>query len=513
MEITHTSTATASQQHTRPPVVVVLGHVDHGKSKILEAIRKTSMLAKESGGITQHIGAYEVEYAPTDAKHPKNITFIDTPGHEAFSKMRSRGAAVADIAILVVAADEGVKTQTKEAISVILEQKLPFVVAINKIDRPEANPERVKAELAEANVLVESYGGKIPCVELSAQTGEHLTDLIDMILLVAEIEHLNTDLSAPAQGVVIESHHDSRRGNTVTLLIREGTLNAGDAVLIGRQVETARIFENFRAQPIREAGASQPVRLAGLSGLPLVGEEFRVCSDRSAAEAYLQSLPTEIREPQTPRHSSNAAQTRINIILKADTAGSLEALEELVRRLPAERVSLNILKSGVGDISESDVKFAQATGEVTVVAFRVGALPSVRELAKHATIKIISGEIIYEIVDTLKAHIAGLLPAEVKRTPVGRAKLLKVFSGGDQKQQIVGGRVEEGSIRNNVRVDVLREKTPVGAGVIKRLQHGKTAVDSLEKGSEFGITLDADTLAHEGDILEIYTEETIPQTL
>lgn len=490
---------------SRPPVVVVMGHIDHGKSMILETIRKTKMLDKESGGITQHIGAYEVLHKG------RRITFIDTPGHEAFSKMRSRGANVADIAILVVAADEGIKPQTKESYEIIQKNNLPFIVAINKIDKPEANPERVKQELAQENILVESYGGKIPSVNLSAKTGEHLDDLLEIILLMAEIEDLKSDPSASGEGVVIESHLDAKRGRTATLLITNGGFDIGNFLAIGGSVEKIKILENFLGEAIENAQASSPVRIAGLSQIPQVGEKFKSFISREETEKFAASI-VSAASLQKAAYVAEGEKPIFNIILKTDMAGSGEALEESLKKIESENIGINILRNETGDINESDAKLAQATKLVTIIGFKVKIDPSARELARISNIHIIRGEIIYQLIDEVKKQISDMIPPEIRRQDIGLVKILKVFKK-DSAKQIVGGRVEEGIIKDGARVEIKKKREVVGQGKILELQHNKQKVDMVEKGSEFGVLIESTTAIEEGDVLIIYTEETIKKEL
>ncbi|QQG45549.1 MAG: translation initiation factor IF-2 [Candidatus Sungiibacteriota bacterium] len=489
-------------QNRRPPVVVVMGHIDHGKTKILDWYRQTKVVEEESGGITQHIGAYEVEH------NGKRVTFIDTPGHEAFSKMRSRGARVADLAILVVAAEEGVKPQTKEAIEIIKENKLPFVVALNKIDRPEANPERVKQDLAKEEVLVESYGGKIPAVEVSAKTGQGMEELLEVLLLASELEELSANPEKLAEGVVIEAHRDPKRGVTSTLLVRDGTLKKQNVLVVGRSVETIKILEDFRGQPASEVLPSSPVLVSGLSQMPAVGDSFRAFGNRGAAEKYVQALPEEeIKAKPIYLHVEGEEKPIFNIILKADVAGSKEVLEEELKKIQSDAVGINIIRSEVGDVNESDAKLAIATKLVTIIGFKVKIDASARDLIKDANIHTVMGEIIYEVLDEVKKRITEIIPPEIKRVDIGRAKILKLFKK-DGNKQIVGGRIEEGAIRKETPVEIQRDKNIVGGGRILQLQHNKVDVAEVEKGSEFGALIDSPLTIQEGDVLIIYTEET-----
>lgn len=512
-----------NEHMVRPPVVVVMGHIDHGKTKILDWYRKTKVVEEESGGITQAIGAYEVEHKG------KRITFIDTPGHEAFSKMRSRGAKVADIAVLVVAADEGVKPQTKEAIGIVRENDLPFVVAINKVDKLESNPERLKQQLAEENVLVESYGGKVPSVEISAKAGTNMDALLEILLLVADLEDLRSDPQKLAEGVVIEAHRDPRRGITVTLLVRDGTLEKGNALAVGRSADTVKILEDFRGRAIKDAGPSSPVRVAGIGTMPVVGDTFGAFKTKKEAEDFLSSLPEMEKEKKGVLVAAEEERLVFNIILKTDVAGSQEALEETLKNLKGEAMDINIIKSGLGDINESDVKMAQATKLVTIVGFKVGVDSSVRELAQAANTRIVTGDVIYDLLDRVREKIMEMIPPKIKRTDIGRIKILKIFSakggslpagghgasGGKKEgtKQIIGGRVEEGVIKVGVKADIKRVKEVVGSGTILELQREKIKATEVVKGTECGVMFDSGTAVQVGDVLEVYEEEMIKGTL
>ena len=484
-----------------------MGHIDHGKTKILDWYRKTKIVESESGGITQHIGAYEVEH------NGKQITFIDTPGHEAFSALRSRGAKVADIAILVVAAEEGVKPQTKEAVKIIKENSVPFVVAINKIDKPEANPEKVKSELAEEEVLVESYGGKVPSVEISAKEGTKMDELLEVILLVAELADLRAEPEKLAEGVVVEAHLDPKRGITATFLLTDGSLEKGNFIATSRGPESVKILEDFLGKTRESAGPSSPVRIAGLSNMPAVGDRFQAFKSRDEAINYVSSLPKE--EKTAPAKEANAAEEGrpvFNIILKADVIGSKEALEESLRKLASENIAINILRGEAGDINESDVKLAMSTKLVTIIGFKVRTDPMVRQLAESANIHIITGEIIYDLLDAVKKKAVEIIPPHVDRNDIGRAKILKVFKR-DGAKQIIGGRVEEGIIKRGVGAEIQRNKDILGKGEILELQQNKQKTDEVGKGLEFGIQLNSKTEVNEGDVLLIFEEEIVKGAL
>ncbi len=480
---------------TRPPVVVVLGHVDHGKSSILEAIKDLKITEKEAGGITQHIGAYEVEH------QGKKITFIDTPGHEAFSAMRSRGAKVADIAILVIAAEEGIKPQTKEAISHIKKAQIPMIVVFNKMDVPGANPEKVKRELSDKDVLVESVGGKVPSVEISAKTGKGITDLLELILLVAEIEDLKGDVSKAAEGVIIESYLDANRGPTATLILQNGTLKKGDILGTLTAVGRIKITEDFQGSPIKKALPSMPVVILGLESVPGVGERFKVFPDIETAEKETEGPHKPVPEVL----DIEPDQKILNIILKVDVLGSLEAIEEVLKDLPREKVILRILKAEVGEINDSDVRLAIGA-KARIVGFRVRTNPIAQKLAQREKIKIMTFEVIYELAQAVRELLKKRVVSEVIRTELGKIKILAIFRT-EKNRQIIGGKIIEGKIRKGASLDVYRNEEKVGQGKIINLQRDKKEIGELEKGSDCGMLYEGDIKIEEGDILEVYIKE------
>lgn len=487
----------------RPPVVVILGHVDHGKSSILEAIKDLKITEKESGGITQHIGAYQIEYA-TSPETKSKITFIDTPGHEAFSVMRSRGAKVADIAVLVVAADEGVKPQTKEAIAHIKKSGLPVIVALNKIDKKEAQPERVKGELAKHGLVVESLNGQIPSVNLSAKTGQGIDELLEMIVLVAEMEELKTNPKQKASGVVIESCQDPRRGATATLLVKEGTLR--NKHIIGTDSAYGRIktMEDFQRQPIEKATASDPVVVTGFNQVPQVGEKFFVFDDLKEAQARIAKKKAKRKEDKEV-FVFEPDKKVLNLILKADVQGSLEAIKESLKIIPGEEVALRILKAEVGEINESDIKLAESA-QAKIVAFRVKISPFIRELAQRKKIKILSFEIIYELIQGVRELLAKLLEPEIVKNVIGQVKILSLFRR-EKDRQIVGGRVISGQVRKGALIEIEREDEKIGSAKLIQLQRNKKDIEEIAKGQECGILLESSTAVEKGDILTIYEEE------
>lgn len=488
----------------RPPIVVVMGHIDHGKTTLLDYVRKSNVAARESGGITQHIGAYEAEF------NGKKITFIDTPGHEAFSKMRGRGAKVADIAILVVAADDGVKPQTKEALAAIKTAKIPFLVAINKIDKPNANIERIKNELAEAEVFLEGRGGNVPYAEISAKAGTNVPHVLETLLLMAEMENLKSDESLPASGVIIESHLDSRRGITATLLVREGALKKGEFISAGGAVSKVRIFENFAKKSITLAGPSSPAVVVGFDRLPQVGAEFRAFKSQKEAEAAARlEKPPGSSKPgfetsQKPGFfppDGFSGKPQLGIVIKTDVAGSVDAILHEMNKLKNDNIDVKILRAEAGDISEDDVKLASSAPNSLILGFKVSLAGEVRDLGERLGVTMAIFEIIYEIPDFIKGKIAKLAPPVLEKTIVGRAKILKIFSAKGGKNQVIGGRVSEGALKRGAGFYVLRRGNKIGEGKFENLQSGR--VDAPEvAGGEFGALISSKIAVLAGDELE-----------
>ncbi len=487
---------------------MVMGHIDHGKTKTLDYIRKTKVAEKESGGITQHIGAYEAEHSG------KKITFIDTPGHEAFSAMRSRGATVADIAVLVVAADEGVKPQTKEAISIIQKAGLPYVVAMNKMDKPEADPNRVRKELAESEVLVEGWGGQVPIVEISAKAGTNIDELLETILLLAEVQELKAHPEKNAEGVVIESHRDARRGVTTTLLLRDGSLRKGEFLAVGGFVEGIRILENFAGNRIEEAAASMPIVISSLEHIPAVGDTFMSFRTKEGAEAHSKTQETKEapqKQPSAAVAEGAEAKPTLALVLKSDVGGSKEALDAILASLVYPEVSVQILKSELGDIGESDIKTAIA-GHALVAGFRVKVVPATKQLAEANVIKIIVKDVIYDLVDAIKSEMSDLIKPEIHRLELGKAKILATFKTTGAKQ-IVGGRVLEGKLKLGSKVEILRQGVASGEGKILQLQQNKKNAETVAAGFEFGVMVVSEAKIQEGDTIMVFDEEIIRKRL
>ncbi len=482
----------------RPPVVVVLGHVDHGKSSLLEAIRKDfKITSRESGGITQHVGAYEAEH------QGKKITFIDTPGHEAFSAIRSRGAKVADVAVLVVSAEEGVKEQTEEAILHAKKADIPIIVAINKIDKPAADPEKVKRELIKRDILVESLGGKIPSVSISAKETKGIEELLDVIILVAEISELKARRDKPAEGVVIESYLDSRRGPTATLLVLEGKLIPHNIIATESATGKVRILENFQGESIKEALPSMPAIVVGWDRIPGVGEKFKVLGDIGSAAAFALKAG---RKRHDAAHVVEAGKKIINVILKVDVLGSAEAIEAALYDIPQEEIALRIIDSGAGDITDSDIQLAKSADAI-IVGFRTKVSAHSLSLADRYGIKIRTFDVIYELIQEVRRFMQRRLAPVTVRKDLGKMKVLIVFMT-EKNRQIVGGKIIEGEVKKGAAIEVVRGQEIVAKGKIINLQKNKKDVDDVKKGEEAGILYDGNGKIMEGDVLTFYVQET-----
>lgn len=501
-----------SNNSLRPPVVVVLGHVDHGKTSLLDTIRKTKIVDKESGGITQHIGAYQTKVKD------HLITFLDTPGHEAFAAIRSRGARVADIAILVVAADEGVKPQTKEAIGIIRQEKIPLVVAINKIDKDGANSQRIKQELAAEDILVEDWGGKVPVVEISAKQNKNIDELLDMVILVAELEGLREDRTSAAKGLIIESHQDKRRGFVATALIQDGVLKVGDWITVGTIVGKVKSMEDFLGKPVLEAVPSQPVLITGWPSAPGIGRKLQSYPDKNTAEkmAAIDTESAPLFQFFKRNESTDENRKVLKIIFKSDVSSSLEAIESALGAVKSDKVICQVVGYDIGNISEGDIKMALGSG-AEVIGFRVVADNLAKKIAEKEGIKVATFDIIYELIEYIRKEMTNLVEPEVRKVFGGKIKILAVFKK-DSRSQIIGGKVTSGKITRGSLADVLRNNAKLLSGRITQLQHNKEDVAEVKEGLECGLKFE--TLPNqpawdikEGDVLEVYEEEKIARSL
>ena len=488
----------------RPPVIVVMGHVDHGKTKLLDAIRLTDVVATEAGGITQHIGAYQI------TRKDRIVTFVDTPGHEAFTAMRKRGARVADLAILVVAADDGIKPQTIEAYRIIQENKMPFIVAINKIDKAEANIEKVKQELAnELGLVPEEWGGKTTICLVSAKYSQGIDELLDTILLLADInaEDRLADPLAEAVGTIIESHVDKSEGPVATILVHNGTLRVGDNLMCNQQYYgKVRALKNYRGQSIKDAGPSTPVKVIGLKATPEIGDVVKVellergDKTRTVAKKQNQAI-TKIQD-------NNSFQgTVINLLIKTDVYGSGEAIEDSLLKLNNEEIAVRIIYRGLGNITEGDVIRA-AANQARIIGFNVGVSAQVEDLAREKEVVIERYQIIYDLINKVRQDMQALMKPEIRRIDLGQVKILAIFKQGGAVQ-IVGGKVIEGNISRDNLLEIIRNGETIGQGKLTQLQAGRQEVKDVAINQECGLQIESPNALNVGDILQIYREEQI----
>ena len=500
---------------TRPPVIVIMGHVDHGKTLLLDTIRKTNIVGGESGGITQHIGAYQVEHKE------QKITFIDTPGHEAFTVMRSRGAKVADIAILVVAADDGIQPQTKEAIDIVKASGMPFIVAINKIDKEAANVDKIKGQLTEFNLVAEDYGGKTICVPISAKTGQNIDQLLDMLLLVFDVEKdkILADPKRKALGTVIESHVDKGQGPVATILVQTGTLKVGDVVgLRGVNYGKVRAMKAWNGSEVKTAPPSTPVRVLGFKDVPSVGDVLEVPEDPKS----LEKLKARVHKRAGAGEITVAANKRVegtdvgehvtlNVIIKADVLGSLEAIIGMVEKIDNPHVSVKIVSRGLGNVTDADILQADATGAF-IAAFNTKLAKSAERLVRDKEVDFGEYTVIYKLFDDILEKLQALVPSEKVYTDLGTLKVLATFQKAE-KGVIAGGAVLKGRVVLGSIARVLRGDDVLGEGKIIGLQAGKVDVKDVEAGSECGFSFEGKTRLEVGDILEFYTEEEKERTV
>ncbi len=495
-------TKKAEQKITeRGPIVAVMGHIDHGKSTLLDYIRKSNVVEKEAGGITQHLGAYEVIHK-NEAGEDKKITFLDTPGHEAFSKMRSRGAEVADIVVLVVAADDGVKTQTLEALKTIEQAKVPYIVAINKIDKPNANIEKVKVDLASNNVYLEGFGGSIPFVPISAKTGQGVPELLDVMLLLAELGDVKKNTSTEAEGFVIESNLDARKGGSATLILKDGSLEKGDFVVIGNNVTPVRQMEDFAGRPIDKAEAPSPIKVIGFSQVAAAGAKFRSSKSKKEAEALALEMGKQAKVERDESRFENA-RVVVPIVLKADVSGSLEAIEKELLKLETAEAKIKFIIKGVGNISENDIKIASGSSRPLIIGFNVKIDSTAKDSAEKLGLTPQIFKIIYDINPIIIKEIEDRTPKIEVEEAVGKAKILKIFSK-TKDRQVIGGAVFEGSIILGKKCKILRQMNEIGRGTIVDLQEQKVKTKEVAKGKQFGALIESKITIAADDIIEVY---------
>ncbi len=485
----------------RSPIIAIMGHIDHGKSTLLDYIRKSNTVDKEAGGITQHLGTYEVLHTSRSGEE-RTITFLDTPGHEAFSKMRSRGAEVADIVILVVAADDGVNVQTIEAFKTIEQAKTPYIVAINKIDKPNANVEKTKIDLATAGVYLEGFGGAVPFIPISAKTGVGVEDLLDMVFLVAEMSELTKDNSKQATGFVIESNLDPRKGGSATLIIKDGTLRRGDFIIIGKNITTVRSIEDSSGSPLDIASAPSPIKITSFSEPAVTGAKFRSTKNKKDAEIIAAEVTTEAIPQKDDKRFENA-KTIIPVVLKADVSGSLEAIERELLRLETEEVKIKFIIRGVGNISENDIKIASGSQKSLIIGFNVKINSTAKELANNLKLAPQIFNIIYQINPIVIKEIANRNPKIAAEETIGRAKILKIFSK-TKDRQIIGGLVYEGTFVLGKECKIFRQMSEIGRGTIVDLQQQKLRTQEVVKGNQFGALIESKITMAPDDTLEMF---------
>ena len=489
----------------RPPIVTIMGHVDHGKTTLLDYIRDSHVAEGEFGGITQHIGAYQIE------TNGNKITFIDTPGHAAFTEMRARGASVTDIVIIIVAADDGVMPQTKEAVEHALSAKVPIIVAVNKIDKPNANPERIRTEMAEINITPEEWGGNVPFIDISAQTGVGVDKLLETILAISEMSELKANPKRYAVGSVIESRQDKNVGGIASLLILNGTLRLGDPIVVGTTYGKVRTMKNDRGESILEAPPGLPVEITGLSENPSAGDKFMAFETEHEAKEIAEKRALHAKENKYKKDvislddlfsKINSGQKEINVILKADVRGSEEAVKNSLLKINVEGVKINVIRSGIGTITESDVVLANASNAI-IIGFNVSPSNITKEIAKEYNVDIRLYTIIYKCIEEIELAMKGMLDPEFEEHILGTAEIRKIFKFS-KVGNIAGSYVTDGVIKNNANVRLIRDGIVVYNGKINSIQREKDSVKEVKKGYECGITLDNFNDIKVGDILECY---------
>ncbi len=498
----------------RPPIIVVMGHVDHGKTKLLDAIRSTNVMGQEAGGITQHIGAYQVVWTNPKTKEKSPITFIDTPGHEAFTVMRGRGAKVADIAVLVVAADDSVKPQTIEAINIIKAVKLPVVVAINKIDKEGADVKKVRADLSQHGIVAEEWGGDAPMVEISAKQNLNIDKLLDVLLLVADVhaDEVKANPARAAAGTVIEAHVDKGEGPVATVLVQTGTLRLNDPLVVNGEIYgKVRAMKNYKGENLKEAPPSCPVRILGFKVAPQVGDILDVGSAAMATDINIKEKRNRQSGAEKKVISASAdveeeeAKKILNLVIKTDTLGSLEAIIGSLEKIKNDEVGVRIIGKGLGNITADDVAKAE-TAHAIIFGFNVSPAPIAHNMIQDKNIQFLQFSVIYNLLDFVKAELKKLLNPEKIVIELGKLRVSNIFRT-TKGSMIVGGRVEDGKIKKDARVRVRRGGEVIGQGKLGQLQSGKQTVNELPEGNEGGLQFDGKLKLEIGDVLEAYTEE------
>lgn len=491
----------------RPPVVTIMGHVDHGKTTLLDTIRKSKIVDSEYGGITQAIGAYQVE------RNNHKITFIDTPGHAAFTEMRARGASITDIVIIIVAADDGVMPQTEEAIDHALAANVPIIVAVNKIDKPDAHPEKIRTEMAEHNITPEEWGGNIPFVDISAKSGEGLDLLLETILAIAEMQNLKANPNRYAMGTVIESKMDKNIGGVASLLIETGTLRIGDPIVVGTTYGKVRTMKDDLGNSIVEAGPSTPVEITGLSANPSAGDKFMAFETESEAKSIAEKRSIQAREHKFQKQtlsldnlfaSIDSNTKEINVVLKADVRGSEEAVRNALEKIDVDGVKVKVIRSGIGTITESDVVLAQAS-QAIILGFCVSPSNSTKEIAKEYGVDIRLYTIIYKLVEEMEAAMKGMLEPEYEEKIIGNVEIRKIFKFS-KVGNIAGSYVTDGIIKKDAKARLIRDGIVITDTKIATLQREKDQVKEVKKGYECGLTLENYSDIKVGDTIEVYEE-------
>ncbi len=480
---------------SRPPVIAVMGHIDHGKSSLLDYIRKANIVAGEAGGITQHVAAYIAEH------NGRFVTFLDTPGHEAFKALRTRGAAAADISILVVAADEGVMPQTLDALAAITEAGIPYIVAITKIDKNNADVAHTKNSLIEHEIFIEGMGGDIAYALISSKTGEGIPELLDLVLLATDLEDLTADTAASATGFVLESTQDPKRGASATLIVKDGTLTLDGFVVAGGAFAPIRFIEDFRGKRVQHAGPSEPVRISGFSKLPAAGSLFSIVKNKKEALDATQSVASGDRSASQSGLAEALAEgiAELPLVVKADVAGSVDAIVHELAKITHEHAAIRIVASGVGSVSENDIKTAHASGS-TIIAFNVSTDAIASELAQRDGIVILPFSVIYELSAKVKELLEARVPTVAIEKELGRAMVLKTFSRGGKKQ-VLGARHISGVLTVGNRVKIVRKDEEFARGSIKNLQQARADVKEIKTEGDFGTELECRENAMYGDIL------------
>lgn len=491
------ATPNKTEKRARLPVVVIMGHIDHGKSTLLDYIRKQNTVSGEAGGITQKVSAYETS----------GITFLDTPGHEAFVSTRAHGAGAADIAILVVSAEDGVMPQTKEAFLATQKNNMPVVIAINKIDSPKANIAKAKQTLAENNILIEEYGGKFPCIEISAKTGQGVPELLEMIKIVAEMDQLTSNDSSPASGFIVECNRDPKCGISATMILKDGTLKNGMFVATKKAWAPVRFIENTFGKNIDEAKAPMPVVIYGWSEIPGQGQEFFSFDDKKEMEKFIEELKS-LDKDESDEVENREGVFVIPLIIRADLQGTIDAIKYEIKKIENEKVRFSIIDADVGTISETDAKHASSKQETVIVGFNTIIEKQAKAIIERSPFAYATFTVIYDLIDWLKKIVLERTPKQTIKEKTGSAKIIRKFNN-DKSRQVIGAKVVEGVIKKGEALEIMRRGEKIGMGNIKEIQKNKAATSSVDQGDEFGMAVESKIELAEGDIVEQFTEKII----